>query len=85
MKGGFKALAASPASIYFCGATMPPGDYEVDLALLRWNDLRVGSRPPRAAGGPVHVPDGHGRDFYDYLWRELPVLIERWRKGERDH
>ncbi|MGC4885602.1 GbsR/MarR family transcriptional regulator [Micromonospora sp. DT227] len=25
------------------------------------------------------------RDFYDYLWRELPVLIERWRKGERDH
>lgn len=25
------------------------------------------------------------RDFYDYLWRELPALIERWRKGERGH
>ncbi|MDG4800166.1 MarR family transcriptional regulator [Micromonospora sp. WMMD980] len=24
------------------------------------------------------------RDFYDYLWRELPALIDRWRADRRD-
>ncbi|WBB73910.1 MarR family transcriptional regulator [Micromonospora sp. WMMD1128] len=25
------------------------------------------------------------RDFYDYLWRELPALIDRWRAGRSQH